>query len=39
MEERGSEYNQDQIDIFNKKFQEDANCKVTYERMFFFSIV
>ncbi|UJR37950.1 hypothetical protein I4U23_030635 [Adineta vaga] len=32
MKEKGKELNQDQINIFNKKFQEDANCKVTYEQ-------
>ncbi|CAF3438144.1 unnamed protein product [Rotaria sp. Silwood1] len=33
MKEKGKELNQDQIEIFNKKFQQDENCKVTYERM------
>ncbi len=33
MKEKGKELNQDQIDIFNKKFQQDENSKVTYERL------
>ncbi len=33
MKEKGSELNQDQIDIFHKIFQQDENSKVTYERM------
>jgi Ca2+-binding EF-hand superfamily protein len=36
MKEKGKELNQDQIDIFNKKFQQDENSKVTYERLQFF---
>ncbi len=35
MKDKGKELNQDQIDIFNKKFQQDENAKVTYERMYF----
>ena len=34
MKERGDELNQDQINIFNKIFQQDENSKVTYERKF-----
>ena len=33
MKEKGDELNQDQINIFNKIFQQDENSKVTYERM------
>jgi hypothetical protein len=36
MKEKGKELNQDQINIFNKIFQQDENSKVTYERMYFF---
>jgi hypothetical protein len=31
--EKGKDLNQDQIDIFNKKFQQDEHSQVTYERM------
>jgi Ca2+-binding EF-hand superfamily protein len=34
MKEKGDELNQDQINIFNKIFQQDENSKVTYERMY-----
>ena len=35
MKEKGNELNQDQINIFTKIFEQDANSKVTYERMLF----
>ncbi|CAF3402092.1 unnamed protein product [Rotaria socialis] len=31
MKDKGKDLNQDQINIFSNKFQQDANCKVTYE--------
>ncbi len=36
MKEKGDKLNQDQINIFNKIFQQDENSKVTYERMYSF---
>lgn len=33
MKEKGSELNEDQINIFKKIFEKDENSKVTYERM------
>jgi hypothetical protein len=36
MKEKGNELNQDQVNIFNKKFEQDENSKVTYEGMYFF---
>ena len=35
MKERGDELNQDQINIFERVFQQDKNSTVTYERMYF----
>ncbi|CAF1637387.1 unnamed protein product [Rotaria magnacalcarata] len=31
MKDKGKDLNQDQINIFSNKFQQDENCKVTYE--------
>lgn len=36
MKDKGKDLNQDQINIFNNKFQQDENYKVTYEGMLYF---
>lgn len=39
IQEKGNDLNQDQINIFTKKFQQDENSKVTYEGIAFFLII
>ena len=32
MKDKGTQLNQDQIDVFSKQFELDGNSRVTYER-------